>query len=122
MTSAYESGDEPDILVQHRLRIAREYAGLDQGELADRIGISRNTVGNAENGNVRPRKITINAWALACGVRASWIEHGPGGRPGNPPASPSRENGSSKPGPNFPNGCFVREYPRSSALIRVACA
>lgn len=76
MTSAYESGSEPAILVRHRLRIAREYAGLDQEQLAERIGVNRHTISNAENGNVRPRKITINAWALACGVRASWIEKG----------------------------------------------
>jgi transcriptional regulator with XRE-family HTH domain len=76
MTSAYESGIEPPILVQHRLRIAREYAGFEQEELAALIGVSRTTVGNAENGRVKPRKITLNAWALACGVPVSWIEKG----------------------------------------------
>lgn len=93
MTSAYETGNEPEILVRHRLRIAREYAGLEQDELAERIGVSRNTVGNAEKGRVTPRKITINAWGLACGVPVSWIEgnskrpkNGPdgGGEPGTP--------------------------------------
>lgn len=76
MTSAYESGNEPPILVQHRLRIAREFAGLEQEELAELIGVSRNTVGNAEKGRGKPRKITLNAWALACGVPVSWIEKG----------------------------------------------
>lgn len=73
MTSAYETGAVPPIEVRHRLRIAREYAGLEQDELAELIGVSRNTVSNAEKGRVHPRKITINAWALACGVPASWI-------------------------------------------------
>jgi transcriptional regulator with XRE-family HTH domain len=76
MTTAYESGREPPILVQHRLRIAREYAGLEQEELAKRIGVSRTTIGNAENGRVKARKITLNAWSLACGVPVSWIETG----------------------------------------------
>ncbi|VBA33135.1 hypothetical protein LAUMK4_05891 [Mycobacterium persicum] len=76
MTTAYESGTEPPILVQHRLRIAREFAGLEQEELADLIGVSRNTVGNAEKGRVKPRKITLNAWALVCGVPVSWLECG----------------------------------------------
>lgn len=76
MTTAYESGNVPEILVHHRLRIAREYAGLEQEELAQRIGVSRNTVGNAEKGRGKQRKITLNAWALACGVPVSWIETG----------------------------------------------
>lgn len=76
MTSAYEGGTIPPIQMQHRLRIAREWAGLEQGELADRIGISRQSVGNAENGRVTPRKITLNAWALATGVPASWLRTG----------------------------------------------
>ena len=76
MTSAYEQGSVPTIQVRHRLRIAREYAGLDQGQLADLIGVSRNTISNAECGAVQARKIVINAWALACGVPASWIATG----------------------------------------------
>lgn len=66
----------PPIEVRHRLRIAREFAGLEQDQLAERIGVSRNTVGNAEKGRGKPRKITLNAWALACGVPVSWIETG----------------------------------------------
>jgi DNA-binding XRE family transcriptional regulator len=73
MTSAYEGGQVPQIEVRHRLRIAREHAGLEQDELADLIGVSRGTIGNAEKGRVQPRKIVVNAWAMACGVPASWI-------------------------------------------------
>lgn len=73
MTTAYESGNVPHIEVRHRLRIAREFAGLEQKELAELIGVSRTTIGNAETGVVKPRRITVNAWALACGVPASWI-------------------------------------------------
>lgn len=73
MTNAYESGRVPTILVRHRLRIAREYARLEQEELAKLIGVSRTTIGNAETGRVTPRRITLNAWALACGVPVSWL-------------------------------------------------
>lgn len=76
MTSAYESGRVPEIEVKHRLRIAREFAELEQDELASLIGVARNTVINAEKGHTTPRKIVINAWALACGVPASWIKTG----------------------------------------------
>lgn len=86
MTSIYESGTAPPILTRHRLRIAREHAGLEQGELANAIGVSRNTISNAENGKVSPRRIVLNAWALACDVPVSWLrgEDSPGPRPMQP--------------------------------------
>ena len=68
MTSAYEQGEIPAIELRHRLRIAREYAGYERDELADAIEVSRNTIGNAESGRTRPRKLMLDAWALACGV------------------------------------------------------
>lgn len=77
----------PPIEVRHRLRIAREYAGLDQKQLADLIGISRTSVGNAETGVVRPRRITLNAWALACGVPVSWLTDGVSKGPDDGPES-----------------------------------
>ena len=76
MTAVFETGTVPPIEIRHRLRIAREFAGLDQGELAERMGISRTSVGNSETGATKPRRITLNAWALACGVPVSWIIYG----------------------------------------------
>lgn len=92
MTTLYEGGRAPQITARHRLRIAREEAGYDQTALAKAIGVSRNTVNNAELGKNEPRKIVLNAWALACGVPVSWVmtgiepENGPpgGGQQGNP--------------------------------------
>jgi DNA-binding XRE family transcriptional regulator len=73
MTTAFEQGHCPTVELRHRLRIAREYAGYDSGELADIIGVSRNTISNAESGRVKARTIVINAWAMACGVPKSWL-------------------------------------------------
>lgn len=84
MTSAYEGGTAPHIEVRHRLRIAREFAGLEQEELAERMSVGRSTISNAENGKGVPRRSTINAWALACGVPASWINTGDDPRPTPP--------------------------------------
>lgn len=83
MTSAYEHGVCPQITMRHRLRIAREFAGLEQTELAELMGTTRSTVSNAETGKVEPQRTTVNAWALACGVPASWIRTGqsPGDHP-----------------------------------------
>ena len=76
MTSAYNQGQVPVIEVRHRLRIAREYVGLDQDQLAQRMEVTRSTISNAENGHGSPRRSTINAWALACGVPATWLRTG----------------------------------------------
>lgn len=86
MTSVYEVGRVPEIAVHHRLRIARETAELSQQGLADAIGISRQSVSNAESGSTKPRKITMNAWALVTGVPVSWIEtgHSPSAGPEGP--------------------------------------
>ena len=84
MTTAFDTGNIPPIEIRHRLRIAREYAGYDQEQLAKVIGISRNSVTNAEKGKVTARKVVLNAWAIACGVPLSWILTGepPAGDPG----------------------------------------
>ncbi|WP_396902793.1 helix-turn-helix transcriptional regulator, partial [Mycolicibacterium sp.] len=79
MTTAYEAGNIPPSRLHYRLRIAREEAAFEQQELADQIGVSRRTISDAERGKKRPRKILLNAWALATGVPISWLEHGIGG-------------------------------------------
>ena len=76
MTSATQAGVCPPIELRHRLRIAREYAGLDQEQLADRIEAARSTVSNAETGKVKPRRMVVVAWAMACGVSREWLESG----------------------------------------------
>lgn len=50
--------------------------GLDQQELAEAMGVSRSTVTNAERGNHGVRKIVLNAWSMATGVSAHWLQTG----------------------------------------------
>lgn len=73
MTTAHAAGNIPEIRLEHRLRIAREFAGFQQAELAEQMGVGRNTVSNAEAGKGNPRKVMINAWALATGVPVAWL-------------------------------------------------
>lgn len=85
MTTAHQH-EIPQILVQHRLRIAREFAGLEQTELADLMSVTRSTISKAENGTGVPRRTTIKLWAMACGVPEQWILTGdePPSRPDDP--------------------------------------
>ena len=70
------SGHVPEWTVQDRLRKARESAGLEQAELAARIGVARTTIGNYERGITPPKRPLLLSWALATGVPSDWLESG----------------------------------------------
>ena len=72
MSSALNQGTPPVIEVRDRLRIARERAGFEQRDLADAMGVSRNTITNIEKGRTAIRKIVLNAWCMACGIPVDW--------------------------------------------------
>lgn len=64
----------PEWTPADRFRKARLDAGLTQDELADRIGVTGNTIGNHETGSTTNyRRIVVRQWAMACGVPAQWI-------------------------------------------------
>ncbi|MGW9567156.1 helix-turn-helix domain-containing protein [Prescottella equi] len=70
-------GAVPEFVLSDRCQKAREYAGLDQGELADRLGVARSTVARVEQGKtVRVKRPLLLAWALATGVNLQWLETG----------------------------------------------
>lgn len=97
MTSAYDQGRIPDFEMRHRLQLAREFAGYSREQLADAMEVSRNTVYNAEAGRTHPRKLVLNAWALATGVPVSWL------LTGEPPADhPGPTSGLGIIGPEVP--------------------
>lgn len=95
MTTAHEFREVPQILVQHRLRIAREFAGFEQTELAELTSMTRSTISKCENGSGVPRRSTIKLWAMACGVSEAWILTGVDVPPG--PDSPTNGLGIISP-------------------------
>lgn len=68
MTTQPMAGRVPQWTMADRLRKARESAGLEQGELAEAMGVSRQSISSAERGAARPRRLTVRAWAMATGV------------------------------------------------------
>lgn len=62
-----------------RLKTARKAAGLSQGELARRIGISRAAVSQWENGTIQSLDMA-NLFAVAdlCNINARWLALGTG--------------------------------------------
>lgn len=58
-----------------RTKLARERAGLSQHELAERLGLSQQSIAKIENGiTLQPRKIRDIAEALS--VQADWLQFG----------------------------------------------
>jgi transcriptional regulator with XRE-family HTH domain len=70
-------GLEPQWTLGDRLRKAREVAGLSQTEMAEAIGIARNSVGRYEAGAYEPSRPVMIAWAFRTGVALDWL-HGEG--------------------------------------------
>lgn len=65
-----------------RLREARMRMGIDQSELARRMGVHRNTVISIEAGKSEPRFMVVARWARVTHVSLDWIA---GGELGNDP-------------------------------------
>lgn len=66
----------PGWRLSHRLQRAREHANLDQAQLAERIGVSRQSVSNYERGLRIPTAALIESWSEATNVDADWIREG----------------------------------------------
>ena len=64
----------PTIELKHRLRLAREAAGLRGEDIAQVLEVERTTISNYENGHTRPRKPTLMAWSVATDVPVWWLE------------------------------------------------
>lgn len=77
MTRAeHARGFVPQWTLGDRLRKARLTTGLGIVEFAEKVGISRVTVRNAESDRTEPQMNTIKLWALATGVNYEWLLNG----------------------------------------------
>lgn len=76
-------GSVPEWRLSDRLRRAREWAHLDQQQLATLTGLSRASISAAENGHRAPRAASVRLWAVATGVSVAWLETGQAPPPGN---------------------------------------
>ena len=72
----HRAGYVPAWDIHDRIAKARRSAGLEQGELAVRAGVSRKSVSNWEIGKSTPRRAAVIAIAFATGVSLEWLEHG----------------------------------------------
>ncbi|MDU7706053.1 MAG: helix-turn-helix transcriptional regulator [Clostridium sp.] len=67
------------ILLKDRIKAIRKYLGITQQEMADRIGIKRNTIANYEIGRNVPIDAVISLICREFGVNEVWLRTGEGG-------------------------------------------
>lgn len=66
------------VTIGDRMREARKSTGASQGELAEVLEVSRQTIHDWETDKRRPSKIAIVAWAMVTGVGSEWLLTGEG--------------------------------------------
>lgn len=71
----------PEWDLADRMRKALRVSGTDVQEIADYLGVARNTVSTWINGRNRPSPATVRLWAMRCGVPYEWLA-GDGSRRG----------------------------------------
>lgn len=66
-----------------RMRKTLRISGVTVGDMAEYLGVSRNTVGNWINGHIKPSIQTQRLWAIRTGVPFTWLQTGeePGAGP-----------------------------------------
>lgn len=62
--------------ISERFKKTREDAGYTQQQMADRLGIERNTVKQIDAGNIKPNLEIIRAWKKCFKVSYDWIIDG----------------------------------------------
>lgn len=82
MSEQTSSARVPRFTLADRLRKSREWAGLEQSELAERIGLGRTTIGNYERGVTPAKRPLLLSWAIATGVPLEWLRDGIEGNDG----------------------------------------
>lgn len=76
MSTMTSEGSIPTWDLGDRLGKSLKHAGVKVGEMAEYLGVSRNTVGNYTNGRTAPDRRTLLLWAMRTGVPFEWLQTG----------------------------------------------
>ena len=122
MTTALYEGQVPVFTQGDRLRKARETTGKGVREFALLIGVSHQTITNAEHEHRNVRPITLNAWAMATGISVQWLKTGIAPESNGPEGEtlPRLDSNQEPSGSQPPQVTRLREWPKSPATIQRA--
>lgn len=73
MSEAQTAAAVPEWNLADRMRKALQVSGIGVQEMADYLGVARNTVSTWINGRNRPSPAAVRLWAMRCGVPYEWL-------------------------------------------------
>ena len=76
MTTNTDTANIPMFTRGDRMAKALEHSRVTVSEMADYLGVSRQTIGNWMHGRTQPSKGDLRLWAMRTGVPLEWIETG----------------------------------------------
>lgn len=76
-----------NVTAYERMARSRKFVGLDQREMANLLGVNRNTVSNWETGVTEPTMSMFASWARITGRSMEWIVYGDDEAPGAAPGA-----------------------------------
>jgi len=82
----------PEFHLGDRLAKALDVAGISYQEMADYLGVSRNTIGNYIHMRTPVTVGTLRLWAFKTGVRMEWLQSGKAPSGGDPGEGQAVEN------------------------------
>lgn len=72
----FEAGEVPAEALGDRLWRALKHVNMGKGQMAEHLGVDRNTVSRYINDKVTPSRSVLRLWALRCGVPYTWLATG----------------------------------------------
>lgn len=66
----------PDETLGDRMRRALRKEHMSVQDMADFLGVARNTVSTWINDRIHPSEQTLKLWAIRTGVPLEWLKHG----------------------------------------------
>lgn len=103
-------GGIPEFDFGDRLNKALEYAGMSHQEMADYLGVSRNTIGNyiAERNPIKDGYLRL--WSMRTRVKLVWLQTGQGPSTPSGPEGPDGPDGSPATGGRGSLGVDTPQY------------
>lgn len=78
------AGTVPEWTIGDRMRKSLHHSDVGVQEMADYLGVARNTVSNWINGHIEPSLQTLRLWSMRTGVPLEWLRTGWAPRGSNP--------------------------------------
>ena len=65
-------------MVEQNIKVLRKKLGLSEGAFGEKLGVSRDVIGNIEYGRVKPKDVFLNHVCAVFNVRREWLRTGVG--------------------------------------------